>query len=216
MGFDRLRLVAPCRYLTQEALARASGADGIVREASVHETLEQAIADCQLVFGTSARARSLEWNAVSAAEAAGAIAGAGEQQLAIVFGRERSGLTNDELSLCTHRIFIPANPSFSSLNLAAAVQIVAYEIATAVAQSQPGTAGEDELPVADEIADSASMQRFYQHLESTLVDIRFLDPANPRLLMQRLRRYFGRSRPTNSEMNILRGILTEVQRSVRD
>jgi len=224
MGFASLRLVNPCRYQTAESLARASGADSIVRNADVFSSLPEAIADCHQVYGTSARSRSLEWTVVTARDAANSIAqscrsagssdnAVSESQVRIalvfgrVFGRERSGLTNEELDLCQHRLWIPTDPDFSSLNLGSAVQVVAYELALAIQTVDAA------LPESDEpLADAAGMARFYQHLEETLVSTGFLDPDNPRHLMRRLRRYFGRNQPSESELSIFRGILSSVNR----
>jgi len=220
MGFASLRLVNPCRYQTAESLARASGADSIVRDAEVYSSLSEAIADCHQVYGTSARSRSLEWTVVTARDAANSIAqscrSAGpsddevpesQVKIALVFGRERSGLTNEELDLCQHRLWIPTDPDFSSLNLGSAVQVVAYELALALETV------DTVLPVSDEpLADAAGMARFYQHLEETLIATGFLDPDNPRHLMRRLRRYFGRNQPSESELSIFRGILSSVNR----
>lgn len=211
MGFDSLRLVNPCAYKTQEAFARASGADGVIRKAGCFDHLAEAIADCSLVFGTSARTRSLAWSGANVREAAETIAVGEHDAVAIVFGRERSGLTNDELDLCSHQLQIPTSEDFASLNLGSAVQVVAYELrqsllaCRAPTHSQINTGQDDP---AEDTADSQSMERFYTHLEQTLVDLEFLDPNNPRLLMRRLRRYFSRNRPVDSELNILRGILT--------
>lgn len=210
MGFHSLRLVAPCVYKTQEAFARASGADGIVEEAQRFDELADAVADCSRVFGTSARKRTLEWSDMSLREAAGTIAANTRDQVAVVFGRERSGLTNEELDLCSHRLQIPTSAEFASLNLGSAVQVVAYELRQSLlaVQATAPTLGNDAIEDADEfMADGRSMERFYTHLEDTLVDLEFLDPENPRLLMRRLRRYFSRNRPMDSELNILRGIL---------
>jgi len=214
MGFESLRLVDPCPYKTSEAFARASGADGLVRDALSYSTLSDAIADCSLVFGTSARLRSLTWAGVDAREAAVTVAACpAGSNVAVVFGRERSGLTNSELDLCTHQLQIPTSEDFASLNLGSAVQVVAYELRMAHLGLVDGT----EQPDADEpVADSESMEHFFAHLERTLIELDFLDPENPRLLMRRLRRYFGRNRPVATELNILRGILTAASAAGRD
>ncbi|MBX2885428.1 MAG: RNA methyltransferase [Granulosicoccus sp.] len=221
MGFSSLRLVEPCKFRTAEALARASGADDIVHSAEVFGTLAEAVADCHQVYGTSARSRSLEWAVVSAREAASQIAEtvAVKSRTAMVFGRERSGLTNEELDLCHHRLWIPTNPDFGSLNLGSAVQVVAYELAMAMSLNQKlnDSKATEHNPATEEPTDSpadgAAMEHFYQHLEQTLIDTEFLDPDNPRLLLRRLRRYFGRSQPSVTELNILRGILTSINKS---
>ena len=128
--------------------------------------------------------------------------------VAIIFGREHSGLTNEELALCHYLMHIPSNPDYGSLNIAAAVQVMTYELQ--MASRAPGAAasgGDEEPPVAAE-----EMERFYSHLRETLVDIGFLNPDNPRVMMRRLRRLFNRARPNQVEMNILRGILTAAQK----
>ena len=225
MGLRNLRLVEPCRYLGQEAMVRASGAGEILRQASAFPTLEEALSDCTLAVGTSARSRSLEGEVQTVRDAAAMIAKrvatgtpSGRHSptpVAIVFGRERSGLSNEELALCDHRLTIPCNPDFSSLNLGSAVQVVAYELRQALlALSHSSVAGAGESAAGgSDLADNAALERFHAHLEQALVDIDFLDPDNPRLLMPRLRRYFIRNRPQQSELNILRGILTAVQKS---
>lgn len=215
MGFASLRLVEPCKYRTAEALARASGADDIVHSAEVFSSLKEAIADCHQVYGTSARSRSLEWTVVSAKDAALQISqtSSSEGKTAVVFGRERSGLTNEELDLCHHRLWIPTNPDFSSLNLGSAVQVVAYELSMALRGGAEKPVDRDST-AENAPADSAAMEHFYGHLEQTLIKTEFLDPENPRLLLRRLRRYFGRSQPSVTELNILRGILTSVHKSL--
>ena len=135
-------------------------------------------------------------------------AAASGSNVAIVFGRERSGLTNDELALCHYLVQIPTNPDYSSLNLAAAVQIIAYELRMAGLSEAGDVAGEQPQRVP---VDSAEMERFYRHLEQVLVELDFLDPENPRQLMRRLRRLYSRAGPDSNEMNILRGILTATQ-----
>jgi len=221
MGFSSLRLVTPCHYRSAESLARASGADDIVHAAQVYTSLADAIADCHQVYGSSARSRSLEWTTISSRAAAEAICaqqsgtGYSDHRTAMVFGQERSGLSNEELSLCQYRLWIPCNPAFSSLNLGSAVQVVAYELAQAALASGSSAAAVSQY-AEEELADAAAMQRFYVHLEETLVRTEFLDPDNPRLLMRRLRRFFGRSKPTGTELNILRGALSSVHRALRE
>jgi tRNA (cytidine32/uridine32-2'-O)-methyltransferase len=147
------------------------------------------------------------------------VSGATGTECAIVFGREHSGLTNDELGRCHHLVHIPSDPQYSSLNLAAAVQVVSYELrmaSIAASRSAPAEAKikQDASSDQDEpLAPAEDMARFYEHLEQTLVEVGFLDPENPRSMMRRLRRLFNRSRPNVTEMNILRGILTAAQKS---
>ena len=213
MGLSRLCLVNPARFPHAEATARASGADDLLVAAEVHESLASAIAGCRLVVGASARRRRLacpELDPRQCAERAVAEAAFGE--VAVVFGRERNGLTNQELDLCHHLVHIPTVPDFASLNVASAVQLVAWEIREAVLRADAPPAGVEE---EDDLPDAGEMERFYAHLEEVLVEIEFLDPNNPRHLMRRLRRLYNRARPDRTELNILRGILTAVQRRAK-
>jgi len=212
MGLSRLALVTPQVYPSAEATARASGADDVLAQAEVFETLEEAIADCQLVLGTSARLRSLKWPQLNPRESADRVLLEVRQgRVAIVFGRERVGLTNEELALCHYLVNIPSNPEYSSLNLASAVQILCYELSMQGGGAEPAQSEElGELPV-----DQEEMERLYSHFESALVELDFLDPENPKHLMRRLRRLFNRVRATQNEVNILRGILTAAQRCCR-
>jgi TrmH family RNA methyltransferase len=218
MGFDTLRLVDTVSPRKEEALARASGAQPVLESAARFETLSEAIADCQAVFGTSARQRHLSVPLLSCREAcdmaASSVAGeaATAERVAFVFGRERSGLTNEELDLCTRHLHIPTDPDFSSLNLGSAVQVVAYEAAAALALRGAGTASpvtstqHEDRPVSSE-----AMEHLHAHLERVMINTGFLDPARPRHLMRRLKRYFERNRPTENEMAILRGILSATE-----
>ena len=208
MGLDRLCLVAPGRFPSAEATARAAGADDILHEAQVVEFVDDALAGCGLVLGTTARLRRIEWPVIDAREGARrAVAQSAHTPVAVVFGRERSGLTNAEIDRCHALIRIPASAHFSSLNVAAAVQIVAYEMRIA-------TYGRDVLTAAPQAraATAEELEGFYLHLEVALVEIGYLDPAAPKLLMRRLRRLFSRVEPDRAEINILRGILTAATR----
>lgn len=214
MRLTQLYLVNPvCDFPSAESTARASGADDILGHAVVCRDLEEALNGCSLVIGASARARNLEWPTITPRQCAERIVTeqAKGGSVAVIFGRERSGLSNKELEQCHYRMHIPANPEFSSLNLAAAVQIVAYEIHLA---SQP-----QEIPKleenCEEFATPVEIERFFKHLEETLIDVEFLDQRNPRHLMRRLRRLFARTRLLTTEVNILRGILTAAQRQAR-
>lgn len=216
MGLSRLVLVDPQHFPSPEADARASGADDVLGGAQVVATLEEALVGCNLVFGTSARERRIPWPLVDPRECASKViehAAQGEE-IALVFGREHAGLTNEELQRCHFHVHIPSNPDFSSLNLGAAVQVLAYEVRMAWL-AQEGQATPVEAVDSSELATMDEMELFYQHLEKTLVDIGFLDPLKPRHLMPRLRRLYGRSSVDRSEMSILRGILTETQKAAR-
>lgn len=207
MGLRELYLVDPRIYPSAEATARASGADDLLAEAVVCADLDQALEDCPLVIGASARQRAIECPRLSPRECVAMIAErAGAGPAAVVFGREHSGLSNDELDRCHFQLTIPVDPGFPSLNLAAAVQIFVYEHFLARAGAGQGPAAEAGAAVP-----AAEMERFYQHLEQVMIEIGFLDPARPRHLMRRLRRLYNRARPDQNEMNILRGILTAVR-----
>lgn len=222
MGLRQLVLVDPVRFPDPEAFARASGADDVLSGAKVVATLEEAVADCVLVMGTSARDRRIPWPVVDPREAADKVLDQLEvnssAQVALVFGREHSGLTSDELQRCEFHIHIPSDPEFSSLNLGAAVQVLAYELRmqSLQRQGQPtkmhkleSTAMDNEVP-----ATAQQMELFYAHLQQVLMEVGFLDPEHPRKLMSRLRRLYGRIHPNRVEVNILRGILTETQKAI--
>lgn len=206
MCLERLVLVNPQHYPSAEATARASGADDTLAAAQQFATLDAALAGCSLVFGASARIRSIAWPQTDARVAAGLIVQEARQApVAVVFGREHSGLTNEELDRCNYLLHIPVNPGYASLNLAAAVQVVAYEIFMASLALAP------ELESHGTVwASAEEVERFYAHLEKTLIALDFLDPAYPKHLMRRLRRLFNRTRLDQNEINILRGILTAV------
>ncbi|MDZ7828242.1 MAG: RNA methyltransferase [Halofilum sp. (in: g-proteobacteria)] len=205
MGLDELVLVRPQRFPHADATAMAAHADCILERARVVDSLDEALTGCSVAFGTSARRRALEWTEHDARTAAEHVAGRGaDDTVAFVFGRERTGLTNEELDRCHYMLHVPTAGDYGSLNLAQAVQIVAYELNMA-----RGAAAVREP--ADPPPTHEDMVRFYAHLEQALEDIGFLDPDNPRQLMRRLRRYFNRSEPTGVELNILRGILRAAQ-----
>ncbi|CAK0769991.1 tRNA Cm32/Um32 methyltransferase [Gammaproteobacteria bacterium] len=218
MGLTQLSLVAPQAFPNAQATARAAGADDLLHAAQVFLTLTEAVADCGLVIGSSARLRHLAWPEMDAREAGRlATTRAASTNVAFVFGNERTGLTNAELDHCHCLVHIPTRSDYSSLNLAAAVQVVAYEVQMAV-RARDGTDGAAEALgtrgtiVSHVPAPALDMERFYTHIEQTLADIGFLDPARPRLLMRRLRRLFHRAQPDAVEVSLLRGILTAIQR----
>lgn len=209
MGLEQLWLVAPSRFPSAEATARAAGADDILHEARIVESVDEALAGCGLVIGTTARMRRIEWPVIDAREGAcRSVAQAVETPVSVLFGRERSGLTNAEVDKCHALIRIPVSAQFSSLNVAAAVQILAYEMRLAAyGRSVAVAVPSGPAATADEL------EGFYRHLEDTLVRVGYLDPAKPKLLMRRLRRLFNRAGPDRAEINILRGILTAADRS---
>lgn len=217
MGIQRLVLVAPRQFPDEQATWRATAATDILENAVVVDTLGEAIADCRFVVGTSARGRRIPWPLLSPRECAVRVAPETVNgDVAIVFGREDRGLTNEELQQCHLHVTIPTDEEYSSLNLAMAVQILCYELRLCLVQPSIET-GAESLAAA-EVADwdvgfatAENIERFFQHLEETLVDLEFLDPAAPRQLMVRLRRLYQRVRLDEMELNILRGILTETQ-----
>ena len=208
MGITDLALVNPRYFPDKEATARASGAEDLLDNATVVESLREAVSDCVYVAGASARSRAINWPCLDARDCAERLlAESCAGPVAAVFGPEKSGLSNADLDYCDTLLTIPTNPDFSSLNLAMAVQVVTYELQAA--RSQKYAEYEADAPLAT----SGELERFYDHLEQVLMDVQFLDPENPRHLMRRLRRLFIRARPDQNEVNILRGILTAVERS---
>ena len=211
MGQSDLVLVNPRHFPHEEAAARASGASDILDNATVVSTLAEALTDCVYVAGASARSRTINWPSMGPRDCAERMISEREHgKVAAVFGPEKSGLNNDDLDLCHTLLTIPTDPGFSSLNLAMAVQVLTYELRVA-SMLEEGPVFETEAPPAS----TDEMEHFYAHLESVLNDIGFLDPDNPRHLMRRLRRLFIRTRPDKNEVNILRGILTAVDRKGR-
>ncbi len=203
MGFSELILVNPACEIDGVARARSSGALDVLMSARIVPRLADAIEGCGYVVGTSSRRRRLAWPELDPREcAAKAVAASYGKPVAIVFGAERAGLTNTEMDRCNALVYVPSNPEYSSLNLAMAVQIIAYELHWAQgiddkpqdSDSVPACAGEIEL--------------FYEHLERVLLDIGFLQPDKPRRLMRRLRRLFNRAQLDEKELNIMRGILS--------
>lgn len=206
MCLQRLVLVKPRHFPSAEADARASGAQDVLAAAQVVDSLEAAVGDCPLVIGASARQRSELWPVLGPREAA-ASAYAQAAPVALVFGRESSGLTAQELDRCTHLVHIPANPDYSSLNIAMAVQVLSYELRMlsleGAVQAPDGT-----HPVR---ASVQQMEGLFLHLEQALHDFGFLQPGREGKIMHRLRRLFHRAAPDEREVNILRGILSSAQ-----
>jgi tRNA (cytidine32/uridine32-2'-O)-methyltransferase len=215
MGLGRLVLVAPVQYPHPEATWRAVQAADVLDAALILPTLAEAVADCTLVIGSSARERRIQLPQLSPRRLGTmCVQAPAQEEIALVFGREDSGLSNEELRLCHWHVYIPTSAIYPSLNLAAAVQLLCYELR--MAALEPANEGA-ALPAWDEpLATVDGIERFYVHLEETLTTIGFLDPAAPRQLMTRLRRLFNRIRLDQMELNILRGMLTEVQRAVRE
>ena len=214
MGLSQLVLVDPVQPPDEKSTALAAGANDILANLRIVPTLAEAISDCSLVIGTSARSRTLSWPMLDPRQAGQQLAdGALNKTVALVFGRERTGLTNEELQQCHYHVNIPANPEYSSLNVAMAVQTLCYEIRMSwLAQQETVVSPADE----NEYPPQASMELFYTHLEETLHQTQFLHSDHPGHVMMRLRRMFTRLRPDNNELNILRGILTSVQKKLRN
>jgi tRNA (cytidine32/uridine32-2'-O)-methyltransferase len=215
MGLSRLVLVAPERSPDADSYALAAGADDVLAAATTFATLAEAVADCRVVLGCTARSRrialeELEPRAGGVRAVAEAAAGA---EVAIVFGRERTGLTNDEYELCHAAVHIPANPEYSSLNLAMAVQVLSYEVRLAALAAAPSPAGEDER--REPPASHAEMEGFFAQLAETLDAIDFHKGRAPESAMRKLRRLFLRAQPDAREVRILRGVLADAQRMAR-
>ena len=215
MGLRDLALVNPERFPHPQARAQASGALNVLDEAPVVATLEEAVSDCAWVVGTSARARHLGDEPLTPeafAEKAKEISQHG--RVALVFGYEQSGLTNEELDRCNAVVAIPTNPGYSSLNLAQAVQVMCYALRRAAITEQPRVSIKSDNPLYQPPT-AEQTEQFYEHLERVLLMTGFLDPNNPRLLMRRLRTLFNRAQPDLNELNLLRGVLTTVEKPKR-
>ncbi|MFZ0426507.1 MAG: RNA methyltransferase [Acidobacteriota bacterium] len=208
MGLRRLRLVDPCDPMAPESLSFAVDAADLLREAEVYETFEGAVADVQLVFGTtSARGRRMRAPLLDVREAGSRIRALAEnQRLCVAFGPERSGLTEAQLARCQYLINIPTSPELPTLNLAQAVLIVAYEIFTCT-----GVEPDPDLGLADQ----SSLDRMFSHIESTLIRIGFLSTSNPGHIMRSIRRFLARADLTPRDVRILRGIMRQMDWYVR-
>lgn len=209
MGLNNLYLINPKLFPHQKANELASSAMDILENAVVVKSLDEAIADCHFIIGTSTRSRTIPWPMLSPRNLAEKVRSeAGHLQTAILFGREQSGLTNEELHRCHFHVQIPANPEYSSLNIAAAVQVIAYELYQASLT--------ENMPIEwdYQLASTNELDGFYLHLEKVLVELEFLNPKAPRQLMTRLRRLFSRAKPDVMEINILRGILGSMQKKM--
>lgn len=205
MGFNELVLVNPACEIDGQARARSSGALDVLQSARIVPTLGEALEGCGYVVGASARRRRLTWPELNPRECAAAVAGSpGTAAIAIVFGPERAGLKNAELDRCNALVYIPSNPVYNSLNLAMAVQVIAYELR--MARNLDAKPDEFDAPPAS----AEDVELFYEHLERVLLSSGFLDPDNPRTLMRRLRRLYNRARLDQNELNIMRGILSAV------
>ena len=212
MGLTDLMLVCPRYFPHDDATARASGAEDILEAARVVDSLEEALRDCVYVAGASARSRTIGWPAMAPRDCANRLlAESRNGQAAVVFGPEKSGLTNEDIDRCHTLLTIPTEPGFSSLNLAMAVQVVCYELRVAHI-AVPDDSDVSEVPPAT----GEELEHFYTHLEEVLTAGGFLDPDNPRQLMRRLRRLFVRAKPDQNEINILRGMLAALDPNAGD
>ena len=223
MGLSKLVLVAPKTYPHPDIDALAAGATDLIEQIEIVETLADAIKDCHLVFGTNARSRTIPWPLLDARPAAEKSISAvvnDQQDVAVVFGREDRGLTNEELAMANYHVTIPVNTDYGVLNVAQAIQVICYEMRMATLAAVES--GEDEaatMPVTDTesmqwdepLVTHEQMEQFYPHIEKMLAEIEFLDPKNPRLLPLRLRRLFGRIQLDRMEYHLLRGIFSRVQ-----
>lgn len=211
MGLAQLVLVRPRFFPSAEATARASGADNLLQAAVVVDSLEAAVADCSLVLGTTARPRHLELPVLTPREAAGWVAmQSATATIALVFGREQAGLSNDELARCQRAIRIPTAADFSSLNIAQAVQICAYEFRLQALNERAVQAVESGDPPAT----AGELTALVEHAKRTMTRVDYFDPARPKLLPQRLLRLVNRPGLAHSEVQILRGFLTAVDEAL--
>ncbi len=207
MGLSQLSLVSPKCPIGERAYSRASGANHVLDDRLTVNTLQQAVADCELVVGTSARHRSLAWPELTPDQLSEKVSLLNDnQKAAVVFGREHAGLTNEELQHCHYTVTIPTHKEFSSLNVASAIQVISYEIFKKNSGLSPTNSKQEALANSDEL------EGYFEHLKQVMVQTGFLDEDNPRQLMKRLRRLYQRAQPTQNEVNILRGILSAVEK----
>ena len=223
MGLVKLVLVAPKTYPHPDIDALAAGATDLIEHIEIVDTLEEAIKDCHIVFGTSARSRTIPWpllDARPAAELSLKAVATQQQEVAVIFGREDRGLTNEELAMANYHVTIPVNTDYGVLNVAQAIQVICYEMRMAAMEFTAKIADpEAKMHVTDDVdmqwdeplVTHEHMEQFYPHIEKMLADIEFMDPKNPRLLPLRLRRLFGRIQLDRMEYHLLRGIFSRVQ-----
>lgn len=212
MGLTQLVLVDPQCEVDEQTVALAAGAADIAQSAEIVPNLEEAIRDCGLVVGSSARSRTLEWPMLEPRECGEKFAIESKKHpVALVFGRERTGLSNEELQSCHFHVCIPANPEYSSLNLAMAVQTLSYEVRVAHLNQLENTQPEQE----EVYPRHKELEMFYQHLEKVITETQFISHDKPNQVMTKLRRLFSRARPEVGEINILRGILTSIEKQIQ-
>ncbi|MDT0595880.1 tRNA (cytosine(32)/uridine(32)-2'-O)-methyltransferase TrmJ [Glaciecola petra] len=220
MGLKDFYLVDPVDIPDGKASALAAGATDVLGNAKIVPTLAEAIKDCGLVVGTSARSRTLSWPMLDSRECgAKLIKEAAQYPVALVFGRESSGLTNEELQQCHFHVCIDANPEYSSLNLAAAVQTLCYEIRMHYLEinKHPKAIAAAKAPPSDDLVNyplSNELENFYQHFQDTFLSTGFIRPKHPGVIMSKVRRMFNRTRLESQELSILRGMLSSVDKTV--
>ncbi|QTH65303.1 tRNA (cytosine(32)/uridine(32)-2'-O)-methyltransferase TrmJ [Psychrosphaera ytuae] len=213
MGLSDLVLVDPVQEPDSHASALAAGATDILGNAKIVPELKDAIADCQLTIATSARSRTLSWPMLEPRECGKKVVEEGQNaKVALVFGRENSGLTNEELQQCQFHVHIPSNPEYSSLNLAMAVQTLCYEIRMHFLDSQQAQFEPSDV----EYPNSEQLEGFYMHLEQALTKTGFIVKQHPGQVMAKLRRLFNRARPESHELNILRGVLASIEKDANN
>ena len=212
MGILDLALVEPKEFPSDVATFRSKAAKDILEKASVHTSLEEAISECELVVGTSARGRTVPWPVLNPREAAEEMHKSSlNGKVAIVFGREDRGLTNEELGLCNFHVHIPSDPEYSSLNLTQAVQILAYEIRLSYLQDRH--VNKEYWDV--ELANNEQTERLINHMDELMQEVDFYDVENPRKLLVRVRRFFKRSKIDVMEANIFRGLFATIQKKLK-
>lgn len=211
MGLSRLTLVNPKEFPSAIATERAVGAGDLLAEANVVDTLEEALVGAQLILGCSARDRSLPWPMLSAREAGehSVKTAAQDNQVVMLFGRERNGLTREELQFCHYHVQIPTNPEYSSLNLAQAIQVLTYEMRMASQLNDTQAQAWD-----CDWSSFEDMEHFYAHLTRVMLAVGFMDPSIPRNLLSRIKRLFNRSKIDRYEMGILRGFLAMIENKI--
>jgi tRNA (cytidine32/uridine32-2'-O)-methyltransferase len=211
MGIKNLSLVQPKEFPSDVAIYRSKAAKDILENAQVFNNLEEAIFDCELVIGTSARGRKVPWPILNPKQAAEEVSrSSSHHNIAIIFGREDRGLTNEELGLCNLHVNIPTDPDYSSLNLAQAVQILVYEIRQAILGEQ-----EDKNYWDVELANNDQTELLINHMDELMQQVEFYDVDNPRKLLLRVRRFFKRSRIDVMETNIFRGLFATIQKKLK-
>ena len=210
MGLAELALVEPRYFPDPDATAMAAGAADLLERARVHQSLEAALADCTLAVGFSARGRDLSHPSVALREAAASILdSAALGRVALVFGNETSGLSNEELLRCQRLVSIPANPAYGSLNLAAAVQVACYELASSARAHAAPAGGSGTAATGDDL------RGLFEHLERSVIESGYVDTAKPGRFMERMRRLFARTALEREEVKLLRGMLAAFEKRMR-